>query len=89
MEVKRGVRANPLEPPPAYGPAIVERVETFQAELVKRRLKWSKHHSNTAATLVIGMQSVKSRILERKLFSAENAECQYKECQYENSGVNV
>lgn len=61
--------------------AIVEKVETFQAELVKRSLKWLKHQSNTAAMLVIGMQSVKSRILERKLFSAESTECQYNECQ--------
>ena len=48
--------------------ALVDLVESFQAELVKRSLKWPKHHSNTAATLVIGMQSVK-RILERKLDS--------------------
>ena len=36
-------------------------VESFQA---KRRLKWPKHHSNTAALVVVGMQTVRSTILE-------------------------
>ena len=30
---------------------LVEWVESFQAELVKRSLKWPKYHSNTAATI--------------------------------------
>ena len=46
---------------------LVEKLESFQAELAKRVLKWPKHHSNTAALVAVGMQSVKSRILERKL----------------------
>ena len=29
--------------------ALMEKVESFQAELAKRVLKWPKHHSNTAA----------------------------------------
>ena len=31
---------------------LVERSEAFQAELVKRVLKWPKHQSNTAAIAV-------------------------------------
>ena len=42
-------------------------VESFQGELAKRILKWPKHFSNTAATIAIGLQSVESIILERKL----------------------
>ena len=47
--------------------ALMEKVESFQAELAKRVLKWQKHHSNTVALVVVGMQTVKSMILERKL----------------------
>ena len=48
--------------------ALMEKVESFQAELAKRVLKWPKHHSNTAAMVVVGMQTVRSIIiLERKL----------------------
>ena len=47
--------------------ALIEKVESFQAELAKRVLKWLKHHSNTAALVVVGMQTVRSMILERKL----------------------
>ena len=48
--------------------ALMEKVESFQAELAKRVLKWPKHHSNTAAMVVVGMQTVRSTIiLERKL----------------------
>ena len=47
--------------------ALMEKVESFLAELAKRVLKWLKHHSNTAAMVVVGMQTVKSTILERKL----------------------
>jgi len=46
---------------------LVEKVESFQAELAKRVLKWPKHHSNTAALMATGLQSMRSRILERKL----------------------
>ena len=42
-------------------------LESFQGELAKRILKWPKHFSNTAAMIAIGLQSVESRILERKL----------------------
>ena len=47
--------------------ALVERLESFQGELAKRILKWPKHHSNTAACVTVGLQSVRSRVLERKL----------------------
>ena len=49
--------------------ALIEKVESFQAELAKRVhvLKWPKHHSDTAAMVVVGMQTVRSIILERKL----------------------
>ena len=47
--------------------ALIEKVESFQAELAKRVLKWLKHHSNTEALVVVGMQTVRSTILERKL----------------------
>ena len=47
--------------------ALMEKVESFLAELAKRVLKWPKHHSNTAAMVVVGMQTVRSTILERKL----------------------
>ena len=38
-----------------------------RGELAKRVLKWPKHHSNTAALMATGLQSMRSRILERKL----------------------
>ena len=33
---------------------LMERLEAFQAELVKRVLKWPKHHSNTACNCCFG-----------------------------------
>ncbi len=48
-------------------PALMEEVESYQTELVKRVVKWPRHHSDTAALVVIGVQSMKSRILGRKL----------------------
>ena len=47
--------------------SIKKMLKSFQGELTKRILKWPKHFSNTAATIAIGLQSVESRILERKL----------------------
>ena len=35
--------------------------------MAKRVLKWPKHHSNTATLVVVGMPTVRSMILERKL----------------------
>ena len=48
----------------------LRKLESFQAELAKRVLKWLKHHSNSAALVAVGISSVKNvnRILERKLF---------------------
>ena len=48
-------------------PVLVDRLESFQGELAKRILCWPKHHSNTAATLAVGLHSVKSIVLEAKL----------------------
>ena len=45
----------------------METLESFQGELAKRMLKWPKYHPNTAACVTVGVQSVKSRVLERKL----------------------
>ena len=33
--------------------ALIRRLETFQAEPIKRVLKWPKHHLNTAAVAVL------------------------------------
>ena len=48
-------------------PEILSKLESFQGELSKRVLCWPRHHSNTAATLAVGMQSMQSRILCIKL----------------------
>ena len=42
--------------------ALMEKVESFQAELAKRVLKWPKHHSNTAAKDMRGCNSVSDRV---------------------------
>ena len=47
--------------------ALMERLESFQGELVKRVLKWPKHHSNTAAITALHVPTMKSRVLVRKL----------------------
>ena len=46
---------------------LVERLEAFQAELVKRVLKWPKHHSNNAVIAVLSAPTMKYRVLVRKL----------------------
>ena len=43
------------------------KLELFQAELVKRILKWPKHFSNTAAITMFAVSTMKCRVLERKL----------------------
>ncbi len=43
---------------------LLDRLEAFQAELVKRALKWPKHLSNTAAVTVLDVPSMSCRILE-------------------------
>lgn len=48
-------------------PDLMKKLERFQGELAKRVLCWPRHHSNTAATLAVGLQSMQSRILGRKL----------------------
>ena len=46
---------------------LMKKLERFQGELAKRVLCWPRNHSNTAATLAVGLQSMQSRILGRKL----------------------
>ena len=48
--------------------ALIRRLEASQTELVKRVLKWPKHHSNTAAVAALDVPTMKCcRVLERKL----------------------
>ena len=44
-------------------PVLLDRLERFQGELAKRVLRWPRHHSNTAAVVALGLESVKSRVL--------------------------
>ena len=46
---------------------LIDRLEAFQGELVKRVLKWPKHHSNTAAITALDMPTMRSRLLVTKL----------------------
>ena len=70
--------------------ALMEKVESFQAELAKGVLKWPSHHSNTAAMVVVGMQTVRSTILERKLGGpAKGTECRFKVCEWQAGGSDV
>ena len=46
---------------------LIDKLEAFQGELVKRVLKWPKHHSNTAAITAFEMPTMKSRLLVTKL----------------------
>ena len=47
--------------------ALLKKLEAFQGELVKRVLKWPKHHSNTAAIATLDVPTMKCRVLVRKL----------------------
>ena len=44
-----------------------EKLEAFQGELVKRILKWPKHHSNSAAATTLEVSTMRCRVLIRKL----------------------
>ena len=46
---------------------LLGKLESFQAELMKRILKWPKHFSNTAAITVLDVPTMECRVLERKL----------------------
>ena len=46
---------------------LLDTLEKFQGELAKRVLRWPRHHSNTAAVVALGLESVKSRVLGLKL----------------------
>ena len=44
-----------------------QKLESFQARLVKRMLRWPEHHSNTAALLAVDASTIRSRALIVKL----------------------
>ena len=44
-----------------------QKLEAFQGKLVKRVLKWPRHHSNTAAFMALEVPMMRYRILVRKL----------------------
>ena len=46
---------------------LVAKLEAFQAELVKRILKWPKQFSNMAALTALEVPTMKCSVLERKL----------------------
>ena len=46
---------------------LLKRMESFQGELAKRVLQWPGYHSNTAACIAVGFQSMKSRVIGQKL----------------------
>ena len=41
---------------------LVERLAAFQGELVKRMLKWPKHHSNTAAITSLDVPTIGGKV---------------------------
>ena len=45
----------------------IHQLESFLGWMIKKVLKWPQHLSNTAALVAFGVESVKSRILTRKL----------------------
>ena len=45
----------------------VQKLESFLGWMAKKALKWPLHFSNTAALVVLGLETMKSRILIRKL----------------------
>ena len=46
---------------------ILQQLEACLGELVKRALRWPKHHSNTATVTTLEMGFVRSQLLVRKL----------------------
>ena len=46
---------------------LIDKLEAFRGELVKRVLKWPKYHSNTAAITALDMPIMRSRPLVTKL----------------------
>ena len=63
-------------------PELLKRLESFQGELAKRVLCWPEYHSNTSATMVVGLQSMQSRILEQKLSFLQRLLDNDTECVY-------
>ena len=46
---------------------LIDKLEAFQGELVKRVLKWPKNHSKTAAITALEMPTMRSRLLVKRL----------------------
>ena len=46
---------------------LLKKLDSFLAELAKRALKWPKYHSNTAALVVLDLESAWPRVFRRKL----------------------
>ena len=46
---------------------LIDKLEAFRVELVKRVLKWPKYHSSTAAITAWDMPIMRSRLLVKKL----------------------
>ena len=47
--------------------ALIDKLEAFQGELVKRVLRLPKHHSNTAAITALEIPTMRNRLLVTKL----------------------
>ena len=45
----------------------ITQLQSFLGEMAKRALKWPRHFSNTAALMVMGMESIQCSLLIRKL----------------------
>ena len=45
----------------------IHQLESFPGWMIKKVLKWPQHLCNTAALVAFGVESIKSRILTRKL----------------------
>ena len=43
--------------------SLLEELEAFQGKVVKQVLKWSWHHSNTAAITALNVSTMRCRIL--------------------------
>ena len=71
--------------------ALMEKVESFLAELAKRVLKWPKHHSNTAAVVASGWNADSEKHNSGKEVGvpAEGTECRFKVCEWQAGGSDV
>ena len=54
----------------------ITQLQSFLGEMAKRALKWPRHFSNTAALMVMGMESIQCSLLIRKLCFLKRHLCQ-------------